>query len=324
MALMNKRIITFFAIIGLVLIGVIYYANLPEGPAERESVAVTIYPLYDIVRNIAPEEIDVVLLLPPGASPHTFEPSPSTIQELERSKAMFAIGHGLDDWAVTMADVTDTPVISSYSGINLRQYEAGGHVHEDEHEDEHMHEHEDAQAEEGVGHDHVHEGTDPHYWLSMQNAIAMTATINVELAKLFPELKDKITARHNSMLGKLRDADHMIKNVLTDLPNRKIVTLHDAWYYYAEDYGLEVAATFEPSPGREPTPQYLAGLHHTLEEAGTKTLYSEPQLSTESLEQFVEDNDLNIAVLDPLGGTDDRMSYIAMMLYNARTIAQNQ
>lgn len=308
---MNKRIVAFFGTVTALLVIVLLLASRPAGPQKREAVAVTIFPLYDIVRNIVPDDVEVILLLPPGTSPHTFEPSPSTIRDLERSKVLFAAGYGLDDWTADLAAASGTPVVSSYSGLKLREYAEEGdeeHGHEEEHEDG----------------GHHHEGTDPHYWLSMENAIAMTATITVELTAYFPESADEIRAHHNSILGRLRSADYQIRQRLENIENRKMVTLHDAWYYFAEEYGLEIVATFEPTAGQEPTPQYLAELGRAIEQAGVKTVYSEPQLSSEALESFIRDNGLGLAVLDPLGGTDDRQSYIEMMLYNARTIADNQ
>lgn len=305
---MNKRVVAFFAILAVLLVVVLVAASRPVRPPKREAVAVTVFPLYDLVRNMTPDDVEVILLLPPGASPHTFEPTPSTVKALERSKVLFAFGHGVDDWIIDVALATDTPVVNNYSGIELREYGEDAVNGHDEDADDY----------------HEHEGTDPHYWLSMQNAIAMTATITVELTSRFPEEKDEITAHHNSILGRLRDADYRIRKELDALENRKMVTLHGAWYYFAEEYGLEVIATFEPSPGREPTPQQLAELGKAAAAAGVRTVYSEPQLSAETVESFVRDNGLGIAVLDPLGGTEGRESYIDMMLYNASTIAENQ
>ena len=75
----------------------------PEAGDARVKVAATIFPLYDIVRQVAGPVADVVLVLPPGASPHTFEPAPSSVRALDGARALFVIGHGLDDWAVRLA-----------------------------------------------------------------------------------------------------------------------------------------------------------------------------------------------------------------------------
>jgi zinc transport system substrate-binding protein len=289
-------------------------AGKPPGKIKKDAVAVTVFPIYDLVREIAPKGVDVVLLLPPGTSPHTFEPSPSTLKALERSRVLFAVGNGLDTWAAAMAKTTETPVVANYSGVQLRNYDES-EEHEDEHEDGH---------EEGEADEHEHEGIDPHFWLSMDNGIAMTATITQRLIQEFPEYRDRITARHNSMLGRLREANREIDMKLSGIENRKMVTLHGAWYYFAEDFGLEVISTFSPSAGQEPTPQYLANLDKTIREAGTDTIYSEPQLSHSVLESFIADHELRLAVLDPLGGVEGRASYIEMMLYNADIIAQHQ
>ncbi len=299
---MNSRIIAFFATLAMILTAVLIMAARTGGPIRREAVAVTVFPLYDLVKEIAPDGVEVILLLPPGTSPHTYEPNPSTVRNLERSKVLFAAGQGLDNWATELARSVETPVVASYSGVKVKVYG------------------EDDDEEDGSGHG----GADPHFWLSMQNAISLTATVTVELQSRFPDKRDEITAHHNSLLGKLRETDRLIREELDPIENRSMVTLHGAWYYFAEEYGFDVVATFEPSAGQEPTPQALADLAAIIDRSGATTIYTEPQLSAGALEPFAADNGIGIAVLDPLGGTEGRESYIDMMLYNAKTIADNQ
>src|SRR5262245_12050372 len=72
-------------------------------PAATLKVAATIFPLYDLVRQVAGPAVDVVLLVPPGASPHTFTVKPGTVRALTGCVAVFTIGHGLDDWSTRLA-----------------------------------------------------------------------------------------------------------------------------------------------------------------------------------------------------------------------------
>jgi len=74
-----------------------------EGAASKPKVGATIFPLYDIARQVAGPVADVILILPSGASPHTFEPTPSAVRSLAGANALLVIGHGLDDWAVRLA-----------------------------------------------------------------------------------------------------------------------------------------------------------------------------------------------------------------------------
>ena len=201
-------------------------------------------------------------------------------------------------------------------------------MHHDAESDKHENKDEHEGAKEGHDNDehaHEHGPTDPHYWLSMDNGAQIARNITDDLTQRFPEHTDTFEANLDTYLQELAAADQEITETMQQgVENRNLITLHDAWYYFANDYNLNIVGTFEPSAGREPTPQYLIRLTDALKEAGVTTIYSEPQIPTGSLDSFVQDNDLTIAELDPLGGVEGRESYIEMMKYNARTIAQNQ
>ena len=85
---------------------------------------------------------------------------------------------------------------------------------------------------------------------------------------------------------------------------------------------MEIVDTFQPSPGMEPTPQELADLHNSVSEHGVKALFIEPQLSQDIVDPFADDVNLPIYVIDPLGGLDNRQSYIELIKYNVDTIYQ--
>jgi zinc transport system substrate-binding protein len=309
----NILIIIFF-IIGVTIIFLINNSLIERPPSTTTTtphIATTIFPLYDIARNITGDAVIVSLLLPPGASPHTFEPSPTMLKNLYKADALYIIGHGIDDWATKLADDTKTEVIVVDDGINLTPSQKIIHDELDNHE-------ETDEAE------HEHGDVDPHYWLSIPNAITIATTIANDLKIRFPEIAPLIQFNLENYLNDLTATNQQIHKLLSAVPNREIVTLHAAWYYFAKEYDLTVVASFEPSPGKEPTPQYLTLLEHIVKQTQIKTIYSEPQISTATLEPFINDHNLDIAILDPLGGLKQRESYVALMLYNAETIVKNQ
>jgi len=323
----NVTLVILFSIAAAV-IGLYTYYNITLPPLEETqqnpTVAASIFPVYDIARNVAGSAVEVKLLLPPGASPHTFEPTPSILKELQGADVLYTVGHGADNWATDLLSDLGVAEMTVDRQITLREYGAqaeGGHEHEGEmHEDEHEHEDEMHEDEHG----HSHEGNDPHYWLSIPNAKQIARNIADDMTARWPNRAEQINTNLANYIDALDQADQEMRQALQNIENNNIVTLHDAWYYFAEEYDLEITATFEPTPGREPTPHYLATLGHAVDESGVSVIYSEPQLSTDTLEQFVADHGINIAVLDPLGGVLERDSYINMMKYNAQTIAQNQ
>jgi len=312
-----------------------------EQENQKNVVATTIFPLYDITQQVAGDKFEVVLMLPPGASPHTFDPQPSLLKDLQGSQAIFAIGHGLDDWTTVVAESINAPIVTVDGDINLRESEESHKEHFDEegsehhHEDENMddgtheeHEHElkdkhaDVHKENTDAHEgHDHGPVDPHYWLSLNNAKQITMNIANELSELDPENASTYITRAEAYVEKIVALEIETKDTTESILNKNIISLHDAWYYFAEDFELNLVGTFEPSAGKEPTPQYIISLQEEIADHDVLVLFIEPQLSQSSIKSFADDNNLGIAIIDPLGGVDGRNTYLELMRYNIYQVA---
>jgi zinc transport system substrate-binding protein len=283
MVLLARLVAVSLAVTGLV----------SEAHGDRVKVAATIFPLYDIVRQVAGPVADVVLVLPPGASPHTFEPAPSSVRALDGARALFVIGHGLDEWAARLARGAGvTRVAPVDTGIALQR-----------------------------AHDATPGRVNPHYWLSAPNAQAMARTVAAELARLVPERRAEIDRSLTAYLARLDATDAEVRRVLADLSTRRIATVHDAFGYFADAYGLEVVATFEPYPGVEPSPRFVVEFQKKIQAAAVRVVFTEPQLSVDALRPIARDLGVALAVLDPLGGLPGRESYIDLLLFDARAVA---
>lgn len=276
------------------------------GAEQRLKVAATIFPLYDLLRNVAGPDVDVVLLLPPGASPHTFAPTPGTIRTLTGSAAVFAIGHGLDDWIVQMSKEAGVPrAILVDTHVPLLPQS----------------------ADEAAAHGHRHvakgakPGADPHYWLSIPHAVFIVQRLTEALGRLDPKAKALYEQRAAAYKEQLLSTDAEIRRLLADVPRREIATFHMAFGYFAATYGLTVVAVFEPSPGKEPGPRYVENFQRQLRTHKLRVIFTEPQLSEAPLQGMLRDIGVSVYKLDPLGGTPGLESYLAMMRFNATQIA---
>jgi ABC-type Zn uptake system ZnuABC Zn-binding protein ZnuA len=283
-----------FALIAAAAGSVVRVGAVPAGAAAaRPKVGATIFPLHDIVREVAGPVAETVLVLPPGASPHTFEPTPGAVRALSGAGTLFVIGHGLDDWASRLARGAGVPrLVRVDAGIALRR---------------------------DTGHEPS--AIDPHYWLSIPNAATIARTVGAELERLSPERGADIRRSLTAYLGRLDVADAEVRRLLADLPTRRIATFHDAFGYFAEAYGLEIAAVFEPSPGREPGPRFVLEFQRTIQAAGVRVVFSEPQLSVDVIRPIARDLGVTLSVLDPLGGLPGRETYPDLMRFNARQVA---
>ncbi len=285
-----------FALVALILsiASIVHFqaGKLPLRPGMGKlTVAGTIYPLYDIARNVAGDDATVMLIVPPGASPHFFEFSPRQLEALQDVKAVFAIGRGLDDWVTQVTTVVKgARVLIVDHGIALRTFEDGS--------------------------------TDPHYWLHFDNARKIADNIAHGLSEMDPAHAG--TYRENAQIykEKLAAEERKLKDALAPVRGLPILTFHDAWFYFAEDFGLKIAGTFEPAAGEEPTPRYLAELQRRIRTEHIRIVFIESQFSTSVLESFAKDNNVGIAELDPLGGTEGRATYLELMAFNANSVRQ--
>jgi ABC-type Zn uptake system ZnuABC Zn-binding protein ZnuA len=257
--------------------------------ADTVKVAATIFPVYDIARQVAGPVAQVVLVLPPGASPHTFEPTPAGVRALAGARALFVVGHGLDAWAARLARGAGVSrLVQVDAGIALRRVDGA---------------------------------VDPHYWLSAPNAAVIAGVVAAELERLAPARGREIQEALAAYRARLDAADAEVRRLLADLPSRRIATVHEAFGYFADAYGLEVAAVFEPYPGLEPSPRFVIEFQKKIRASGVRVLFTEPQLSVEALRPIARDLGVTLAVLDPLGGLPAREGFIELLLFDARAVA---
>ncbi|MFH2018881.1 MAG: metal ABC transporter substrate-binding protein [bacterium] len=277
---------------------------------EKMEVAATIFPLYDIVKIVGGEKINPILILPPGSSPHTFEVSPSQVKQMQNVKLIFSIGMGMDAWAENIAQVVNNAdIINLDQYIALKPFELQGHKEEPAMEDGHSHENMDPNWD-----------VDPHYWLDPDNARIMAIRIARHLGAIDAANKSYYESRAQDFIDDLMAKDSQWEEKINLLNKKEIVVFHDAWGYFADHFGLKIVATFEPFPGKSPSPQYLINLQNAIKTNNITALFVEPQLSKEAITALADDLKVKVDVLDPLGGIGERNSYINMIEYNVKNI----
>jgi ABC-type Zn uptake system ZnuABC Zn-binding protein ZnuA len=282
------------------------WLSFPGAVAAAEAkeplvLGATIFPVADIARHVAGPDLRVIQVLPAGASPHTFDLTPGQVRGLQAARIIFKIG-GVDDWIDGVAEsLPRAAIIPLLKGIALRPSL------------EHGHSHTSAAA-------HGHDEFDPHYWLSAANGVIMAGNIAAALSAADPARAALYDRNYRAYARQLAAVHEEIKQELSALKSNKMIVLHDGWRYFAAAYGLEIAAVFQASPGREPTPRDMQELYAQVRRFGIRTVFSEPQLSTASLEPLIQDLGLKLVVLDPLGGTVAGDSYAGLLRRNARAV----
>ncbi|MFX0194988.1 MAG: metal ABC transporter solute-binding protein, Zn/Mn family [Candidatus Hodarchaeota archaeon] len=248
---------------------------------ERIGIVVTILPQAEFVEQIGKDKVQVTVLIPPGASPHTYEPTSSQLKDVSHAKMYAKVGSGVEFELVWMEKIIETNkemlIVDCSKGIELREIEQ--HTHEEEHE-------------------HLHEGMDPHIWLSIRNAIKMVQNIRDGLTQINPANADFYEQNAASYLQSLIELDAEIQKNLADVKNRSFMVFHPAWGYFADDYGLEqIPIEVE---GKEPSAQDLAYLIEKAEENNITVVFTSPQFNPKSAEVIAEGIGGHLVFIDPL------------------------
>ncbi|WP_298684194.1 metal ABC transporter solute-binding protein, Zn/Mn family, partial [uncultured Methanomethylovorans sp.] len=190
-----------------------------ETSADKLVVAVSVLPQAEFVEQIGGDKVRTVVMIPSGASVHTYEPTPSQLKDLSTAQVYVKAGSNLDFELVWMDDLmsvnSDMYVVNSSKGIRFRT------MGEDEHEEE-----------------NGHTGLDPHVWTSPQNAKIMVKNIYEGLVAVDPDNEATYKQNYDAYIDKLDEADAKLKTSLAGKEGSSFIVYHPAWGYLADDYGL--------------------------------------------------------------------------------------
>jgi len=259
--------------------------------AEKIKVIASIAPLADLAKQVGGEKVVVNLLLPPGASPHIYEPTPRAIKDVSDAKVFVKIGAGLEFWAEKIIKASKNKrliIVDSSSGVSLI----------------------------GETHSHSLSGADPHIWLDP--VIASTIVTKIEKALIEADPQAAVFYKQNASVykEKLSHLDKEISEKVRTFRIKEYVTFHPAWNYFSKRYGLKVAGVIEESPGKEPSPRHIANIMREINRIGSKVIFVEPQFNPKIAEAIAKESGARVLYLDPIGGQKGKETYIDMMRYN--------
>ena len=298
-----------FTLLGAMVFAAVFAAGCRRGtpPAtpSGEGVVVTIFPLYDLVRQVAGPDIKVTLLVPPGVSEHGYSPSPADVKALNGAAILVANG-GLDDW------IASAHLDRAASGGQRLVHLMGLLGHDlgpfGGSEDGHDH--------AGDEHDHDECASNPHVWLVPANASKLVKRIADELTSLYPDKAEGISEREEKVQQQLAAIAVEYELALEAIADRRIITYHDAFNPLAEAYGLEVVATVMNMEMHDVTPARLQEVRRHIEQGGVRAVFIEPQYSSAAAQSL--SNLVTLRLLDPLGDPNRAgyETYDAMMRSN--------
>lgn len=272
-------------------------------------VVVSIPPYQEIVTRLAGADATVEVLLPPGASPHTFDPTPRDLARLEGADLVVLNG-GVDAFVHTLVDGADghADVFVALDALAEADPDAAHDVGEGAH-GEHDEDHGD--------HEHDHAGPNPHVWLDPVQMTRIVQALAEHMVEIAPARADATRSAADTLVDELEALDAELRELLAPVRGAAFVPFHDAWPHFAARYDLDLVLEIEPFPGREPGAGELARAVRAVREAGARAIFDEAQLAGRSAQVLAEEAGVAVATLDPLG---DGGPYAELLRRNAETI----
>ena len=242
---------------------------------EKIRVVVSIPPQAEFVERVGEDRVIVTVMVPPGASPHTYEPTPGQLEEISKAKIYAKVGSGIEFELAWMDKIIkmngEMLVVDCSRGVKLfsvsYKYGEASVYYEYDESDE---------AKSYL------KGIDPHIWLSPANAKIMVENIYEGLVQIDPQRKEYYKKNLDSYLLELDKLDDEIVQTFSGKENKKIIVFHPTWAYFAKDYGIEQIPI--EKEGKEPTAKGIENLISQAKEYNIKVIFASPEFSIKSAE----------------------------------------
>lgn len=243
-----------------------------HGQAKQDNakvlVSASFYPLARFAQIVGGDNIEVFTITPPGASPHFYEPTPRDIQKAYTSDIFIYNGLMLDPGAEKIAEGAEK------NGVLVQKMS-------------------DKVIPKGE------EKNNPHIWLTPKNAIKIVEEIRNLLIQADPQNEPIYKQNTEKYLQQLSMLDEKIKQKLSNCKNNKIITAHNSFLYFCNEYNLEIIPIAGNSPDQEPSPKKMSKIVSLAEKENIKYVFSEKSVSSKISETIAAELKAEILELDP-------------------------
>lgn len=255
----------------------------------------------NLTDEIGAEEINNISILASGADPHIYEPVPQDTIALEKADLILYNGYNLEPNIIKLIDSTGIKADKLAVGEQIKPL------------------------------DFEYEGQkkpDPHVWGNAQNGIIMAQAIRDKLIEIDPKNQDKFTQNADKLIKELQELDSWIKTQIATIPpnQRKLITSHDAFQYYSNAYGLEIAGTLIGiSTEEQPSAQTIKNLVEIIKSTGVRAIFAETTINPTLIETVAEEAGVKVAegklYSDSIGVKGSEAdTYVKMLKINTQTI----
>ncbi len=261
---------------------------------EQLQIVTSFYPMYIATLNVVKDVPDVKLVNmtePITGCLHDYSLTAKDMKLLEEADAFIINGAGMESFMDKVTgQLSDLMVIESSEGIPLIE--------------------EDGEA-------------NPHIWVSISKEITQVENIVEGLKELNPEHSKLYEANAKAYIQELEALKQEMHEALDGLPQKEIVTFHEAFPYFAEEFGLEIIGVVEREPGSQPSVKELADTVEQIKAYGIKALFAEPQYPPKAAETIAKETGATVYVLDPaVTGEMTEDAYLDIMRSNLEILKE--
>lgn len=291
-----------------------FAACAKKSASEGLTVAVSIFPMSDIVRQVAGTNLQVIYTLPAGANPHTFEPAPSVIERLSGCAAFIAVNDHIDGWAAKYfpnpanlyyltgedegaALASPAPALRDmFSPSGMQDLPMSGNVSVED---------------------------NPHVWLSVRIVRSLLPRLVVILSNIDPAHFPQFLTNAANYYAELGVVDKEISSTLSPYRGMEMIEWHPSWDYFAADYGLAIAGAIERGEGQEPSARDFERLTERGKTLGVKVILLDSFAESRLVDTMASELGAQIVYMDSLGNplARDELTYADIMIHNADALA---
>lgn len=262
---------------------------------KKVKIVTSFYPVYIMTLNLTQgiSGIELENMAPAAAGClHDYQLTPQNLITLKQADIIIVNGGGMETFMDKVGrEVPQGKIITASQGLNLLKNEGG---------------------EEN-----------PHVWVSISGAIDETRSITRQLAQLLPQYAGQLQANSDAYINKLEQLNNEMKTGLAGINKRNIVTFHEAFPYFARDFGLNIVAVVQSEPNTEPSARELAAVIDKVKKTGTTALFIEPQYQGVSVDTIARETGAKVYTLDPaVTGEYAPDAYIKTMKNNLLTLKE--
>ena len=256
--------------------------------------------LTEIAQQVGGNRVQITAHVKPGVDPHDFQPKPSDMRAVAEADLVLLSAKHMEGYLSRLKEA---------SGAKGNLLEVGASL---------------PSLKLTVQHgDHSHDGEDPHWWHSVRNIAKATKIVRDALIRVSPADKDAFSASASAYLTKLDALEQWMKSKVAELPRdkRKLVTNHDAFGYFAKDFGFTVMPVSGVSRNSQPGSKAVSEMITAIKKAGVKAVFSEDVANPKVIQEITKETGARFGgelLSDGLGAKGATIE--AMFKYNVTTI----